>query len=168
VWSSHTTVFYGGDLGDPNTYRLDAGAGAFVSMGEVPSPAYAADGGLWTQLVLDGSGQSEADFYTGVGGPQERLVIDGVPLAADDGAVYTSRAGADGDELWRYPTDGSLPSKLSVSTTLQTTSFPVTLYYGGNGGALVLGENWAVGTWLVPGLSTSGSSSVIIQPVALP
>jgi hypothetical protein len=169
ILSSHTTVFAGGDLADPNTYRLSSGDATFVSLGSVPALAFPADGGLWTQVIANGQAQPEAAFYSGAGGPQQRLAIDGRLVGADDQAVYAARFGQDGrDELWRYAADGSTTTLVAPSATLQTTSGQMALSYGGTGGRFLVGEGWAVASWMVYGLTTPNVPALVVQAAPLP
>jgi hypothetical protein len=168
VVSSRTTVFYGSDLHDLNTYRLGAGDSTFASMGEIPL-GFPADGGLWTKTTANGQGQSEWGFYTGPGGPQQRLTIEGSSVGADESALYASRTGAGGDQLWRNPTDGSAPSQIATSTTIQISGgIPQVLYYGANGGQVFVGDGWAIGAWLVAGFATPNTSALVVQAAPIP
>jgi hypothetical protein len=169
IQSSHTTVFAGGDLADPNTYRLGSGESSFVSMGVVPGSGVPSNGGLWTQLVANGQAEPEAAFYSAAGGPQQRLAIDGRLVGADDEAVYAARFGQDGrEELWRYAADGSTTTQVALGTTLQTTSGEIALSYGMTGGRFLVGNGWAVASWMVFGLTTPNVPALVVQVAPLP
>ncbi len=96
---------------DQGVQRLATGSTAFEPIGTTQPLFFPAGTGAWIQ-----SG-STAQY---VGGPAPAsLQISGSLLAGDANAAYVAVPGADGgDEVWRYPADGTTPTPLSSAPTL--------------------------------------------------
>ncbi len=96
---------------DQGVQRLATGAATFEPIGTTPSLFFPGGTGAWIQ-----SG-STAQY---VGGPTPvSLQIGGSLLAGDVGAAYVAVPGANGgDEVWRYPADGTTPTPLTTAPTL--------------------------------------------------
>lgn len=155
--SSATTAFFG-DSGE-GWYRLLPGATAFEAMPAVDTPFYPSGEGVWVGDALAGT----AAFFTAGQSPDKVLPVEGPLTAADESSVYTTKSGNE-QELWRYPRDGSGPSMVAASTTLQTDRGDQPLYYSD----LFIGEHQVATIWTVYGLTPGGTATVIAQVAPLP
>jgi hypothetical protein len=108
--------FYGTGTGQ-GYYRLATGATSLDSMGTLRH-ARPGGPGLW---VSPDSGKT-AQYFTSAGSPAATVQTGGAPVAGDAKAVYVDVFG-NGDQgseeqLWRYPIDGSTPTKVNVGPTI--------------------------------------------------
>jgi hypothetical protein len=101
-------------------YRLISGSSSFESLGSAlgatPRPAGA---GLWTQSNTD----KAVEYFTQNGSPAATQQAGGNLVAGDTKAAYTevlgnSDAGVTQEQLWRYPIDGSTPTEIATSPTI--------------------------------------------------
>ncbi len=104
---------------DSNYWRLTTGSTVPDSMGTMLSDAVPGGTGLW---VSPDSGKT-AQYFTSAGSPAATVQTGGSPVAGDAKAVYVDILGnSDQDvaesQLWRYPIDGSTPTKIAASPTL--------------------------------------------------
>jgi hypothetical protein len=126
AYDSQGAFFYAGS--DQTYYRLVTGSTAFDSLGifkTVPRPVGT---GLWSQ---DNTNKT-ASYYTQAGTPQASVQIKGSLAGGDASAAYTEVSGTNDsasafeDQLWRYPIDGSAPTKIAVAPTIDGNSFGYT------------------------------------------
>ena len=104
---------------DSNYWRLTIGSTAPDSLGTMPSYAVPGGTGLW---VSPDRGKT-AQYFTSAGSPAATVQTGGEPVAGDAKAVYVdvfanSDQGTPEDQLWRYPIDGSTPTKIAAGPTL--------------------------------------------------
>jgi hypothetical protein len=121
--------FLGGYMGDSQGaffysdpqkgwYRLTTGSTSFDSLGVLRNPRPGGTG-LWTQ---DNTGTT-AQYITQSGSVAATVQVGGNLAGGDTKAVYTevlgnSDAGATEEQLWRYPIDGSTPTKIASTPTI--------------------------------------------------
>ncbi len=110
-----------------NYFRLTTGATAFDPLGSF-SQYFAvrpAGTGLWAQ---DSSGKT-AEYFTQAGNPQATIQVGGSLVAGDAKAAYedvlgNNDQGVTEEQLWRYPIDGSTPTQINSSGTIDSGALP--------------------------------------------
>ena len=115
---SQGALFYY-DTGDKGYYRLTTGGSAFDQLGVLRSPVHAAGTGLW---VGSQDGKTAA-YYTTAGTPAATLQTGGSVVAGDATAAYVevlgnNPQGQTEEQLWRHPVDGSTPTQIASSPTI--------------------------------------------------
>jgi hypothetical protein len=119
---SHGAVFYADE--NDGYWRLAAGSTAFEMIGTFASTPIATGSGLW----VEGDDGASAQYFTRAGSPDHTVQIEGDPgsggslVGGNASAAYsevevTSASGTD-SELWRFPLDGSAPTRLAVPPTV--------------------------------------------------
>jgi hypothetical protein len=123
---SQGALFYQ-DASIKNTgyYRLTTGTSAMEPLGQFKSQVRAAGTGLWVTSDDDHS----AEYFTSAGAPQVTLPISGLLVGGDITAAYVEILGKDptgtkaAEQLWRYPIDGSTPTLLGYSPTVNDQNY---------------------------------------------
>ena len=165
LMGSTGVLFYGDD--SYGYYRLVTGSTTFDSLGTLGTYSgkpFAGGTGLW---VLSGD-LASAKYFTAAGGnPSATVTIAGAVVAGDATAVYVAIPGEDAQglwqaQLWRYPIDGSTPTRLAVppifgGSYLSYSSDPPTISV--SDGVLKL--------WSTAGGSSSIPSPILLQWVSL-
>jgi hypothetical protein len=161
---SQGAIFFLDQGSDKGDYRLTSGASAMESFGQLSTqPVVPAGTGLW---VTGADGQS-VQYFAAAGTPQVTLPMSGKLVAGDTTAAYIDVAGQDStgtrasEQLWRFPMDGSTPSLLAYSPTVNGENYPYYSAYqplpvaNGNGVAVVLSVNvsgsptpWVILQWI--------------------
>ncbi len=115
---SQGALFYY-DTGAKGYYRLTTGASAFDQLGVLRSPVHAAGTGLWVGSQVG----KTASYYTAAGTPAATVQTGGSVVAGDAAAAYVevlgnNPQGQTEEQLWRYPVDGSTPTQIASSPTI--------------------------------------------------
>jgi hypothetical protein len=140
---SQGAVFYSDSK--QNYYRLATGSTTLDSLGTLSSGALPAGTGLWVQS----SGGKPAQYFTQSGTPQATLQIDGGLVGGDASAAYievggSNAVGVSENQLWRYPIDGSTPTQIATSPTVDGSP----LYYSGDP-RLISNANGILKIWTI-------------------
>ena len=125
VIDSQGALFLGDSAPGRGMYRLTEGASAFEAMGPYSGVVYAAGTGFWQQ----GPDGKSAVLTTGPGGASQSVPLTGGFLVAGDAqGAYVQQPASDGEELWRFPSDGSSPTRVALAPTVDGQP----LEYAGN------------------------------------
>ena len=121
---SQGALFYVLTGTDAGYYRLATGDTAMTLLvPSTPGAVYTGGTGLW----MSGQGGRTALYFSDPGGPQVTLPIQDSLVGGDSAGAYVERDTGTGSELWRYPLDGSPPTKLADAPTLDGEGLG---YYG--------------------------------------
>jgi hypothetical protein len=163
---SHGAVFYADE--SDGYFRLATGSTAFAMIGTFATTPIPAWSGLW----VEGADGASAQDFTHAGSPDDTVQINGAQglggslVGGDASAAYaevevTSASGT-ASELWRYPIDGSAPTRLAVPPTVDGS--PLT--YLDDPPPTTTADGF-LKIWLTAGDSTQGSR-ILLQWTALP
>jgi hypothetical protein len=116
---SQGALFYADE--QRNYFRLTTGSTSFDSLGSFT--AYFSIVPAGTGLWASDSTAKTAKYFTQSGTPQVTLQVGHGVVAGDTQAAYSevlgnSDQGVTEEQLWRYPIDGSPPTQIAVSPTL--------------------------------------------------
>lgn len=179
VGALFVTTSQGLVLGDHQhgAYFLRAGGGAFQDL-SLPANAsvfrtVAGGGGVWTQTEVGTSAAPEgsATSFSADATNGAQVGINGNLVGADDAALYADQSDDDAlpDELWRYPIDRSLPSKLAVGGFVPNGfGGQMRLIYRDPGVPLLVGDHEVVKVWYVASPTTPDQGAVMLQAAPIP
>jgi hypothetical protein len=115
-------LFYYGTNANQGYYRLPTGSTALQLISQYQPLGRPGGQGVW----FGSQDGKTAQYVTAPGSPPATLQIGGTVVAGDAGAVYADvlQNGSNGPEeaLWRYPIDGSTPTQIAVSPSVDGQS----------------------------------------------
>jgi hypothetical protein len=156
-------------------YRLSAGSDAFeqIQLPQTFANLFPAGTGIWTQTEIGTSGAPEGvvTFASGDPGSDVQVPITGYLVGADDAAVYATPPIEDGqlDELYRYPSDGSTPTRIATSGTVPSGfGGTLTLKYGDPFFPFLVRDRLMVKLWQAASSNENTQLVLAIQAIALP
>jgi len=151
-------LFLGDTTPDRGMYRLTQGGYAFEALGPYAGVVYPAGTGFW-QKSPDGT---SAVLTTGPGAPAAIVQLTGGFLVAGDAqGIYVQQPAADGEELWRFPADGSPARRVATAPTVDGQP----LDYAGNSLPSFTTADGYLRLWIPSG---TASRALYLQWVARP
>ena len=157
-------LFYGDD--SDGYYRLTTGSTTLDSLGTLGTYSgkpFAGGTGLWVQ-----SGDlASAEYFTAAGNPATTVTIGGTLVAGDATAAYVAIPGEDAQglwqaQLWRYPIDGSTPTRLAVPPVVDGSY----LSYSSDPPTIAVSDG-VLKIWSTAGGSSTTPSPILLQWVPL-
>jgi hypothetical protein len=143
-------------------YRLTTGSTSLDSLGTLASVVRPAGTGLW----VESHDQTSAQYFTQAGSPDHTVQIGGILVGGDGQAAHAevlgNNDGVSEEQLWRYPIDGSTPTKIAVAPTIDGNS----LYYSSDPLPVSNGDGF-LKMWTAHG-GTQQPSLILLQWTPVP